>query len=54
MMIRIICSTLIAVYYLIIIINHNKVEQQKKKVRVLSISLIITYIIYLVLIWIVV
>ena len=54
MLIRIICSTLIAIYYLIYIVNYNKIEQQKKKVRTLSISLIITYIIYLVLIWIVV
>lgn len=51
---KIICSLLIAIYYLIYAIVYNKTQTEKKKVKILSMSLLGTYIIYLVLIWIIV
>lgn len=47
-------SILIAIYYLIFILNKRKKDNDKETIKILSISLIITYIIFLLLIWIVV
>ena len=51
MIIKIIGSIFIAIYYLIYIINYNKKEMEKQKVKKLSITLLFAYIIYLILIW---
>ena len=49
--IKIICSVLIAVYYIGYILYERKKDNDEYKIKFLSISLLITYIIYLLLIW---
>ncbi|CCX36467.1 unknown [Clostridium sp. CAG:1000] len=51
---KIIVSILIAIYYLIFIFNERKKDNDRETIKILSISLIIAYIIFLLLIWIVV
>lgn len=51
---KIIVSILIGLYYILFILNKRKKDNDKETIRILSISLIVTYIIFLVLIWIVV
>lgn len=54
MIFKLICSIFVAIYYVYHIICFNKKEKDKKNVKAFSISLIVVYIIYLVLIWIIV
>ena len=54
MILKIIVSFLIGLYYLLFIFNKRKKDNDKEELKILSISLIIAYIIFLLLIWIVV
>ena len=54
MVFKIIVSVLIGSYYLIFILNKRKKDNDKETIKILSISLMIVYIIFLLLIWIVV
>lgn len=54
MVFKIIVSLLLAIYYSFFVIKEKKKNNDKELIKTLSLSLLITYVIFLLLIWIVV